>query len=140
MVERTAQCHCGSLRLTASGDPERVYVCHCRACQRRTGSPIHFGCTYLRTRVQIDGESKVYERAADSGSILRFHFCPNCGSNIFWETNRSPDTYGITAGSFADSNFPAPTFALWEEAIYPWLGVANLTDHFPQGLGGRIPK
>ena len=40
-MERTAQCHCGSLRVIASGEPERVYVCHCRACQHRTRTAFH---------------------------------------------------------------------------------------------------
>jgi hypothetical protein len=61
----------------------------------------------LRSRVWIEGEDKVYERQANTGFTPKFHFWPNCGSNLFWET-RSPDTYGITAGSFADSNFPNP--------------------------------
>ncbi|MCZ6616567.1 MAG: aldehyde-activating protein, partial [Gammaproteobacteria bacterium] len=38
MTTRRAACSCGNLRLTARGDPIRVSVCHCHACQRRTGS------------------------------------------------------------------------------------------------------
>jgi hypothetical protein len=38
-MERTAQCHCGSLRIIATGDPDRVYLYHCEACQRRTAPP-----------------------------------------------------------------------------------------------------
>jgi hypothetical protein len=84
-MERTAQCHCGSLRIIATGDPDRVYLCHCEACQRRAGTAFHFGATYLKERVRLDGERKVYERDADSGNRIRFHFCPNCGSTLYWE-------------------------------------------------------
>jgi hypothetical protein len=61
----------------------------------------------------------MYERGADSGFKIRFHFCPNCGSttswhwlpgragsNVFWEGDRNPNPYGITVGSFADPDFP----------------------------------
>ncbi len=89
-MERTAQCHCGSLRIIATGDPDRVYLCHCKACQRRTGTAFHFGATYLKERVRLDGERKVYERDADSGNRIRFHFCPNCGSTLYWEGDRNP--------------------------------------------------
>jgi hypothetical protein len=93
-MERTAQCHCGSLRVIATGDPERVYLCHCKACQRRTGTAFHFGATYLKERVRLDGERKIDERDADSGYRIRFHFCPNCGSTLYWEGYRNPAVCG----------------------------------------------
>ena len=40
-MERIAECHCGQLRAITSGEPESMYVCHCKACQRRTGAIIH---------------------------------------------------------------------------------------------------
>ena len=40
-MERVAECHCGQLRALTSGEPDSVYVCHCKACQRRTGAVIH---------------------------------------------------------------------------------------------------
>jgi len=49
-------------------------------------------------------------RGGASGFEIRFHFCPNCGSNVYWESDRTPEYYGITVGSFADPGFPAPTF------------------------------
>lgn len=61
------QCHCGSLRVMATGEPDRVYLCHCKACQRRTGTSFHFGASYPKERVRLDGERKIYERDADSG-------------------------------------------------------------------------
>src|SRR5271168_24617 len=69
---------------SASGEPERVYVCHCRACQRRTGAVVHSGCAYPKSQVRIEGDNKIYERDADSGFKIRFHFCPNCGSTTSW--------------------------------------------------------
>src|SRR5215472_14939059 len=94
-MERTALCHCGSLRVIAAGKPNRVYVCHCVPCQRRTGAIMHSGAIFLKNQVRIEGASKVYARNADSGYEVRFHFCPNCGSNIYYEFDRSPDECGI---------------------------------------------
>ena len=87
-MERVAECHCGQLRAITSGEPDSVYVCHCKACQRRTGAVIHNGSRWAKSQVRIDGEHKVYGRIADSGSEIRFHFCPNCGSSVFWEGHR----------------------------------------------------
>ena len=132
-MERVAECHCGALKVIATGEPDRVYVCHCKACQRRTGAAVHSGARYLKSRVRIEGESKIYARSADSGFEIRFHFCPNCGSNVYWEGDRAPDYYGITVGSFADPEFPAPTFSLWEESMHDWLGLPSVKEHFAQG-------
>ena len=89
MMERIGQCHCGSLRVIATGEPDRVYLCHCKACQRRTGTAFHFGATYPKQQVRLDGERNIYERDADSGYRIRFHFCPNCGSTLYWEGDRN---------------------------------------------------
>lgn len=49
-MERIAECHCGALKVIASGEPDRVYLCHCKACQRRTGTAFHFGICWLKAR------------------------------------------------------------------------------------------
>jgi hypothetical protein len=72
-MERVAECHCGQLRAITSGEPDSVYVCHCKACQRRTGAVIHNGSRWLKSQVRIEGEHKIYGRIADSGFEIRFH-------------------------------------------------------------------
>jgi hypothetical protein len=59
-MERVAECHCGQLRAITSGEPGSVYVCHCKACQRRTGAVIHNGSRWLKSQVRIEGEHKIY--------------------------------------------------------------------------------
>jgi len=119
-MERTAECHCGSLRAIVGGEPEGIDLCHCKACQRRTGTVFHFGSTYLKDRVRLQGARHIYERGTDSGNRIRFYFCPNCGSNLYWENDRNPAICGITVGSFADPNFPLPSYSQWEESKHGW--------------------
>ena len=57
-MERTGQCHCGSIRVIATGEPDRVYLCHCQACQRRTGTAFHFGASFPKEQVRLDGERR----------------------------------------------------------------------------------
>ena len=130
-MERVAECHCGQLKAIATGEPERVYVCHCKSCQRRTGAVVHSGSRWLKSQVRIEGEAKIYGRMADSGFEIRFHFCPNCGSSVFWEGDRGPDHYGIAVGCFADPDFPAPIYSSYEDAMHPWLDVKSAKEHFP---------
>jgi hypothetical protein len=129
-VERTAQCHCGQLRAIASGEPDRIYICHCIACQRRTGAVVHSGTRWPRSQVRVEGEHKIYARKGESGFEIRFHFCPNCGSSVFWEGDRSPTTCGIAVGAFADPDFPPPTQSGYEESMHRWLGLPPGIEHF----------
>ena len=120
--ERTAACHCGQLRVRLTGDPQLVSSCHCRACQRRTGAL--FGSTSFFRRSQIvaiDGEHRDWQRKADSGNVLTFHFCPTCGSNVYWESNASPDLVSVAVGCFADPKFSAPARTVWTETRHAWL-------------------
>ena len=71
-MERTGQCHCGSLRVIATGEPDRVYLCHCKACQRRTGTDFHFGASFPKEQVRFDGERKVY--GATPTAVIGFDF------------------------------------------------------------------
>ena len=132
-MDRTASCHCGQLRLIASGEPERVGICNCRACQRRTGSAVPTNAYYLRINVQIDGQTKRFERVADSGRKVCCHFCPDCGSTVYWEGDIYPTIYGIAVGAFADSSFPAPTFSIFEELMQPWPQMDSIADHYQRG-------
>jgi hypothetical protein len=135
-VERVAECHCGQLKAIVTGEPGHVYVCHCKSCQRRTGAVVHSGSRWDKGQVRIEGQDKIYGRTADSGFEIRFHFCPNCGSSVFWEGDRTPGYYGIAVGCFADPDFPAPTYSAYEDAMHPWLEVSSAEDRF---AGPRPP-
>ena len=68
-------------------------------------------------------------RIADSGFEIRYYFCPNCGSTIFAEGDRTPEFCAVPAGCFADLSLPAPTISVWEESMHSWLAVASVAEH-----------
>ena len=119
-MQRLAQCQCGALRATTSGDPVLVSMCHCNSCQRRTGALAGHGAAFAKTQVRIEGASTVFERDGQSGRKVRFHFCPQCGTSLYWETDLRPDWYLIAVGGFADPDFPPPTMVLHEESRHAW--------------------
>ena len=136
-MEGTAECHCGALRVTVIGEPEWVNICHCKACQHRTGAVIHSGAYFSAERVSVEGASKIYTRPADSGFEIGFHFCPVCGSNVYWRASRFPRYYGVAVGAFADPTFPAPAFSVWEESMHRWLRLTPGIERFDQGRIGK---
>ena len=56
-------------------------------------------------------------------ATLTFHFCPTCGSTVYWEGEGFPGYVVVAIGNFADPNFPAPTIAVWEDSRHPWLSL-----------------
>jgi hypothetical protein len=128
---RTASCSCGSLRADTTGEPAAVTACHCRACQRRTGAPFGVTVVFRKDQVQTEGPTREFVRDAPEGREVRFHFCPDCGTTLFWYPDKEPDMIGIALGAFADQSFPAPTVSAWEATRYPWVAFGHELRHFP---------
>ncbi|HLZ00530.1 MAG TPA: GFA family protein [Bradyrhizobium sp.] len=121
MLKRTATCACGKLSVTCVGDPIRISVCHCLDCQKRTGSTYGVGAFFARNDVEAKGDFRTYRRSSDSGSAVTFHFCPDCGSTVFWKAERLPNAVAVAVGSFADPTFPAPSQSVYNERRHPWV-------------------
>jgi hypothetical protein len=90
-MERIAKCSCGALRATTSGEPLLVALCHCRACQQRTGAVAASVAGFAKAQVIIEGQTKIFDRHGESGRRVRFYFCPNCGTSLYWEAEGRPD-------------------------------------------------
>ena len=130
MPTRTASCSCGQLTLTTQADPGRVSICHCLACQRRTGSVFGAQARFRRDAVQIQGESREYVRTGDAGSKITFHFCPVCGATVHYGVEGyDDDSIAIPVGAFADPVFPAPVFSVYEERMHRWVGLPEGIEH-----------
>lgn len=122
-VAREAGCRCGALRAVCEGEPVRVSVCHCLACQQRSGSAFAAQARFPADKVRVTGEHRLWTRTADSGRTVDYHFCPTCGSTVFYQGGNFPDVIAVPLGAFADPAFPAPTFSVWEERKHPWTVV-----------------
>jgi hypothetical protein len=126
VAPRRAECSCGQLHLEAEGDPIRISVCHCLACQRRTGSAFGAQARFPAERVRITGRHTEYVRLADDdGEERRFRFCPDCGATVFWTNAASQDLIAVPLGAFADPAFPPPTISVYEARRHPWVELAD---------------
>jgi len=123
MTTRRASCSCGQLRITTTGEPVRISICHCLECQRRTGSVFGTQARFPRTQVAIEGRAAEYVRKGDSGNPLNFRFCPDCGSTLYWTLSAQPDLIAIAVGAFADPGFPPPRVSVYERRRHGWVTV-----------------
>ena len=125
MVEREAACSCGQLKLVAQGEPVRVSVCHCLACQRRTGSAFGFQARFPHHLVRITGRSREFARRSDEGEPRTHYFCPECGATVYYVLSSAPDVVAVPVGAFADSDFPPPKFSVWERRKHRWVTLSS---------------
>ncbi len=130
MTTRHAACSCGQLHLTTEGEPIRISVCHCLACQRRTGSIFGVQARFPRERVRTEGRSTQYVRTADSGNRSTLHFCPECGATVYYVMETVPEVIAVPVGAFADPGFPPPRVSVYEERRHPWAGLPPDVEHF----------
>jgi hypothetical protein len=124
MATRKASCSCGKLSVTCEGEPVRISMCHCNACQKRTGSVFGAQARFPREQVTIEGRSTQYTRLGDSGKPITFLFCPDCGATVYWEIANAPGMIAVAIGAFADPTFPPPRHSVYEAHRHPWAMTA----------------
>ena len=98
---RTASCRCGQLRATVAGEPVRVSACHCLDCKKRSGSAFAVQARWPIEQFQSEGASKTWIQLADSGNRITHHFCPECGSGLYYMIeNKFDGLIAIPLGAF----------------------------------------
>ena len=127
MATRAASCHCGQLRLEVEGDPFVVSICNCLACQRRTGSAFGMQAAFKAGQVEVSGRFNDFSRISDEADRKEhlFHFCPQCGSQVFCTEPTEPDLIVVSVGAFADPSFPWPTESGYDSRRHPWVRLPH---------------
>jgi hypothetical protein len=131
MSTREAACSCGQLRVTVEGDPFEVTMCHCHACQRRTGSAFGLQAGYEAGQARIEGRSRAYARTSTEPDerVHTFHFCPDCGSTVYYIEADAPQFVTVMVGAFADRDFPAPSASTYGVRRHRWLALPEGIEH-----------
>lgn len=134
-----ARCQCGQLSAEITDDAAAQgagVMCHCKACQRRTGSPFGMMVYFPGNGVTITGEATTYTRIADSGDEVTHGFCPTCGTPFWLTTLKYPGGIGIASGALEGLTVPAPLRSVFEENRHGWVAVPEETLRFVRGRDG----
>ena len=129
MTTRIASCCCGQLNIEVNGEPRGVGVCHCLACQKRTGS-VFAALVSFSGPYKVSGEATEFVRRGDQGARFRFRFCPVCGSTVFHTEEGVSDSVSVAVGTFGDPTFPAPQVSVYECRRHPWVTLPAATTAF----------
>ena len=116
--------------MVAHGAPLRTSVCHCRACQARTGSAFGAQVRFRAEAIALAGEVRHWSRVGDEGTRCTYAFCPACGVTCWYVLESEPDVIAVQWGLFEDpAAFPPPFYSVYEERKWPWVQV-EAAEHF----------
>jgi hypothetical protein len=117
MDQVTGGCLCRDVRLTASGRPYRVGLCHCLDCRKHHGAVFGGSAIFPHGAVVIEGETHAYGER---------HFCPRCGSSVF---ARSGDEIEVYLGALDLPSQFVPSYELWVTRREGWLPDLSLRQY-----------
>ena len=135
---KSGQCVCGEVSFTVIGEPKRVTICHCKWCQRRTGSAFGVEVVFDDNQVLINEESVTrYRHVSDeSGRWLDQHFCAKCGSNIGFTLEAVPGIRTIAAGTFNDASWlddsKYPCRHVFTRSAQEWSNIPDDVEQYEQ--------
>jgi hypothetical protein len=125
-----ASCVCGNLSFICSGNPIRSSVCHCFACQRRTGSAFGVQARFEESKVTVHGDYQTYERTGAEVSLITYKFCGTCGTTVGWLNDKLVGYVAVAVGCFADPSFATPTVSIYEDRMHNWLQIPGDVERY----------
>jgi|SRR5215472_1237293 hypothetical protein len=132
MANITGGCLCGRVRYTLTGEPAFTGVCHCRNCQRYTGTAFEAVTVFPAASVALQGDLKTYQDTGDSGKAVFRRFCPNCGSGVLAEAEVLPGLTIVLAGTLDDRTGFQPSMELYCSSEQPWVRLGGERKRFPK--------
>ncbi|MFT3927681.1 MAG: GFA family protein [Myxococcales bacterium] len=123
MTQREGGCQCGRVRYRISVEPLFLAACHCKECQRASGSAFSLSLMVPEQGFSYEGELKLFERSSDSGRPLRCYFCPECGTRIYHQPSYAMPVVNVRAGTLDDTSWLQPKMHTWTRSKQPWAPI-----------------
>ncbi len=132
MAEIKGGCLCGKVRYKLLAQPVVTALCHCKHCQKMTGSAFSAVFAVPKGTVEINRSSlKFYADKGDSGHFVHRGFCPECGGGVMSDVEVTPDLEWIRAGSLDDASWYKPGANIWCASAMQWVSMLEGTPEFP---------
>lgn len=134
----TGGCLCGAVRYDCAEAPLMMGTCHCRDCQRNSGSAFATLMIFKNETVTVTGEGMAhYTHKGGSGQSVDRCFCSKCGSPVsaFYEV--TPDFTVVFAGTLDDPSVVKPQWNIYTAGKQPWVELSPHVKSFEGGYGSE---
>ena len=121
-------CACGALRYRMHSRPMFVHCCHCKDCQRQTGTAFVLNALIEADRVELlSGDPKPVEMPTDSGRPHTVFRCPGCGTAVWSHYGGLSKLRFVRVGTLDDPTALPPDVHIYTRSKLPWITL-------PQGV------
>lgn len=115
-------CACGALRYRLASAPMFVHCCHCRDCQRQTGSAFVLNALLESDRITLlRGAPEATPVPTDSGRPHDIYRCPACRTALWSDYGRRPALRFVRVGTLDDPSAFAPDVHIFTRSKLPWV-------------------
>jgi hypothetical protein len=122
MGKLDGRCLCGAVEYSSDAEPVFQAVCHCRDCQRQTGSAFSVIVGVPADQFELKGElATAVTIGEDHGREARRRFCPRCGSPVITESDGYPGVVIVKAGTLDDPGWLEPQVEVWGRSAHTWI-------------------
>jgi hypothetical protein len=126
-------CLCGQVRYSAHTDPTFQGVCHCKNCQKQSGTAFSVVIAIPKSEMAIQGKLKTYRDKGDSGQPVLRSFCPECGSPVTTDVSSMPHLTIVKAGTLDDTSWLDPKMHIFCDSAQRWSPIPASSQQFAKG-------
>jgi len=117
-------CACGAVRYRLKSAPMFVHCCHCRDCQRQTGSAFVLNALIETDRIEhLSGRLEPVSMPTDSGRPHDVYRCPICQTAVWSDYGRRPVLRFVRVGTLDDASLLPPDVHIFTRSKLPWVGL-----------------
>jgi hypothetical protein len=117
-------CACGAVRYRLESAPMFVHCCHCRDCQRQTGSAFVLNALIETDRITLlAGEPEPVPVPTDSGRPHDIYRCPHCQVALWSDYGRRPYLRFVRTGTLDEPSALAPDVHIYTRSKLPWVAL-----------------
>ncbi len=135
MPQMSGGCRCGQVRYAADAEPVFVGVCHCRDCQKSTGSAFAVLVGVPGAAVTVTGPIRMFDALGDSGKATHLGFCPHCGTGMTRSADLMAGVTMLSAGTLDDPSWVEPTLQIYCDSAQPWVSLGGEMKRFAKMPG-----
>ena len=114
-------CACGHVRYRLTARPMFVHCCHCRDCQRQTGTAFVINALIEADRIEMEGNPQPVSVPTDSGKSHRIFRCPRCQTAVWSEYGGLEKLRFVRAGTLDEPSMVSPDVHIYTRSKLPWV-------------------